>query len=54
LYRYEYKKQKTDWFNWLYIDKKTLSETAAKEGWETEILGEDEMDQYLARLILKQ
>ena len=53
LYRYEYKKQKTEWFNWLYVDKKKLTETAGKEGWETEILFEDEFDQYLARLILK-
>lgn len=53
MYRYEYKKQKTEWFNWLYIDKITLAETADKEGWETEILFEDEFDQYLARLVLK-
>ncbi|MDB5249486.1 MAG: methyltransferase [Segetibacter sp.] len=53
LYRYEYKKQKTGWFNWLYIDAKTLTETAASEGWKTEILGKDEDDQYLARLVLK-
>jgi SAM-dependent methyltransferase len=53
LYRYEYKKQKTEWFKWLYIDQKTLSETAAKEGWKTEILSGDEYDQYLAKLTLQ-
>lgn len=50
VYLYEYKKQKTDWFTWLYIDQKTLAETAAGEGWKTEILFVDEYDQYLARL----
>jgi SAM-dependent methyltransferase len=49
-YSYEYKKQRTDWFTWLYIDRKTLTEIAAKEGWQTEILFIDEFDQYLARL----
>lgn len=54
MYRYEYKKQKTDWFSWLYIDKKKLTEIADEEGWKTEILFEDEFDQYLVRLRLKQ
>jgi SAM-dependent methyltransferase len=54
MYRYEYKKQKTDWFTWLYIDKKKLTEIAAAEGWQIEILYEDEFDQYLVRLVLKQ
>jgi SAM-dependent methyltransferase len=49
-YCYEYKKQITDWFTWLYVDPKTLAEVAAKEGWQTEILLMDEFDQYLARL----
>lgn len=48
--RYEYKKQKTSWFNWLYIDRNTLSLVAADEGWQTEIVAEDDQDQYLARL----
>jgi SAM-dependent methyltransferase len=50
MYRYEYKKQKTDWFTWLYIDQQTLAKTAAEEGWKTEIIFIDEYDQYLARL----
>lgn len=53
MYRYEYKKQKTGWFTWLYIDKKTLAKTAAEEGWNTQILFEDEYDQYLAKLTCK-
>ncbi len=53
MYRYEYKKQKTDWFTWLYIDRHTLRQIAEKEGWQTEILCEDEYDQYLAKLTPK-
>lgn len=52
LYSYKYKKQQSAWFTWLYIDQRTLTEMALKEGWKTEILFEDEYDQYLARLIL--
>lgn len=49
-YQYVYKGQKTDWFKWLYIDKNLLIVTANAEGWTVEILLEDDMDQYLARL----
>ncbi|MDB5061709.1 MAG: methyltransferase [Mucilaginibacter sp.] len=49
-YQYAYKGQKTDWFKWLYIDKNQLIATANAEGWTVEILLEDDMDQYLARL----
>jgi SAM-dependent methyltransferase len=49
-YQYAYKGQKTDWFKWLYIDKIQLIATANAEGWTVEILLEDDMDQYLARL----
>lgn len=52
-YRYEYKKQKTEWFTWLYVDQQTLTKIASDEGWNTEILFMDEYDQYLARLVLK-
>jgi SAM-dependent methyltransferase len=48
-YRYEYKKQKTDWFNWLYIDRFTLSAIAAAEGWQYEFITEDENGQYLVQ-----
>lgn len=51
IYRYEYKKQKTEWFNWLYADSKTVTAIAAAEGWKAEILFEDEDDQYLTRLV---
>jgi SAM-dependent methyltransferase len=52
-YRYQYKKQKTDWFTWLYIDKKSLKKMAVAEGYVTKILAEDEHGQYLVRLRLK-
>jgi SAM-dependent methyltransferase len=50
-YQYAYKGQKTDWFQWLYIDADTLIQVAAEEGWAIEILDEDDMDGYLARLM---
>ena len=50
--RYEYRKQKTDWFTWLYIDQITLALIATDQGWHTEVLFEDGNDQYLARLTL--
>jgi SAM-dependent methyltransferase len=50
-YRYGYKKQLTDWFSWLYIDKVTMTRIAQEEGWKMECLMEDENDQYLARLV---
>lgn len=51
-YRYEYKRQKTDWFTWLYIDEKTLKDIATNAGWQTKVLFVDEYDQYLVRLML--
>ena len=50
LYQYAYKGQKNDWFKWLYIDHERLKIVAAEEGWITELLYEDDMDQYLVRL----
>lgn len=51
-YRYEYQKQKGDWFNWVYIDQETLFRLAAQSGWHCEIIFDDGEDQYLARLKL--
>ena len=53
LYQYEYKKERSDWFHWLFIDRKTLAETAGREGWATEVLFEDEWDQYLVKCELR-
>ena len=53
-YRYEYRKEKTDWFTWLYIDRDILERVAYEEGWITELLFEDEHEQYIARLTQKE
>lgn len=50
-YRYQYKDNIGEWFNWLYIDPGKLQETARQHGWYAQILYGDETDQYLARLI---
>lgn len=49
-FQYEYKKKKGLWFKWLYVDQQTLEKTAVKTGWESEVLYEDDKDQYLVRL----
>lgn len=49
-YQYEYQKVKGDWFDWVYVDQKTLQIEAAKAQLEVEILYTDENDQYLACL----
>ena len=50
-YQYEYQRTKGDWFKWLYIDFDTLKTIAAGHGFSCELLFEDDMDQYLARLV---
>jgi SAM-dependent methyltransferase len=47
LYQYQYKRQKSEWFNWLFIDRKTLAAVATEEGWKMELLYEDKWGQYL-------
>jgi len=49
-YEYRYKGKSSGWFSWLYIDKQTLATIVTEEGWEMEVLFEDEHDQYLARI----
>ncbi len=49
-YQYEYKSEKGDWFDWLYIDQGTLYTIAQDNGWNSQVIFEDEHDQYLARL----
>ncbi|MEO5684332.1 MAG: class I SAM-dependent methyltransferase [Chitinophagaceae bacterium] len=48
-YRYQYKGKKTDWFNWLYIDRYTLSSIAETTGWQYEHITEDANGQYLVK-----
>ena len=49
LYQYEYRRRRSDWFKWLFIDRKTLTAIAAEEGWQIEVIFEDPWDQYLVR-----
>ncbi len=49
LYQYEYRRQRSDWFKWLFIDRKTLTNIATEEGWQIELIFEDPYDQYLVR-----
>lgn len=51
-YCYEYQNVRGKWFNWLYIDQTTLKKEAEAQGWNCEIMMEDDQDQYLARLTL--
>lgn len=49
-YQYEYRRQRTDWFKWLFVDKRTLRRIATKERWKLQILFQDQFDQYLVKL----
>lgn len=51
-YQYKYQKVKGIWFKWLYVDFDTLKSIAEKGGWECEMIYEDDMDQYLVKLVL--
>jgi len=49
-HQYEYKGEKGEPFNWLYVDKKTLKAQAKSVGLSCEVIFEDDNDQYLAIL----
>lgn len=51
-FQYEYQKVKGKWFKWLYIDFPKLKVMAEQSGWECEMIYEDDMDQYLVRMVL--
>ncbi|MEW7291120.1 class I SAM-dependent methyltransferase [Aquimarina sp. 2304DJ70-9] len=51
-YKLKYKKQESDWFDWLYIDYNTLQNAANANGFLCELLCEGENNDYLARLIV--
>jgi SAM-dependent methyltransferase len=48
-YQYEYHRIRSDWFNWLFIDRRTLTAIAGEEGWKVELLFKDRFSQYLVR-----
>lgn len=49
-YQYEYQSIKGKWFKWLYVDFPMLKKIAEEIGWKCEMIYEDDMDQYLARM----
>jgi SAM-dependent methyltransferase len=49
LYQYEYRRQLSDPFHWLFIDRHTLARILTAEGWQMELLFEDKQDQYLVK-----
>lgn len=49
-FQYEYKNEKGEWFDWVYIDQDTLKEKVSQQGLQIEILFNDDSDQYLARI----
>ena len=51
-YQYEYKSEKGEWFNWVYIDPQLLKKIARENGWECHLLFDDGQDQYLAEMRL--
>jgi len=48
-HQYEYRRERSDWFRWLFIDYKTLKKIANQEGWSVSLLYEDPWEQYLVR-----
>ena len=51
-YQMQYKNLITDKFDWLFVDFKTLKDKATENGFNIELVFEDENDAYLARLFL--
>lgn len=49
-YAYEYRKERGDWFDWVYVDQDSLAQIANDMELDLEILITDEFDQYLARI----
>lgn len=47
---YGYKKQKTNWFSWLYLDFDSMQKIASEKGWKVEKIYEDDHFHYLVRL----
>lgn len=51
-YQYEYKGEKGNWFNWIYVDEETIKSVSKETGWNCEIIFDDGEDQYLVKLTL--
>ena len=52
-YQYEYRGCLGEWFSWLYVDEVTLQQVAQEAGWLTQIVFQDDQDQYLVRATLR-
>ena len=48
-YQYEYRRQQSDWFQWLFIDRKTLRAVLTEEGWSVEPVYDSGLEHYLVR-----
>jgi len=48
-YQYEYRRRQSDWFQWLFIDPRTLRKIAAEEGWTVEPVYDNGRDHFLVR-----
>lgn len=49
-YQFEYDGRKGNWFKWLYLSQEKLKIIGAEMNWNVQIIYEDDMDHYLARL----
>ncbi len=52
-YRYQYGEQWGDWFHWLYIDAEKMKKECEQNGWDMQVVYEDETDHYLGRLTMR-
>jgi SAM-dependent methyltransferase len=52
-YQYEYRRMRGEWFSWLFVDRRTLTRIAAKEGWNVTLLYKDPADQYLVECTMR-
>lgn len=49
-YQYEYQGQRGAWFPWLYVDADRVQTMAQAAGWHTQVIFQDDNDQYLMRM----
>jgi SAM-dependent methyltransferase len=51
-YRYLYKEMNGPWFDWIYVCQKKMGDVAKEQGFNFEVIAEDDSGQYLAILYL--
>ena len=51
-FRFDLKKEKGEWLDWVYVDPVQMNFLAEKAGFRMQILYTDQLDQYLAKLTL--